>query len=37
MSVILIGVVLSLLSAQQLYTFGGDIYLVNILGMSIIR
>ncbi|MFJ2989215.1 MlaE family ABC transporter permease [Collimonas sp. NPDC087041] len=33
----LIGVVLSFLSAQQLHTFGGDIYLVNILGMSIIR
>jgi phospholipid/cholesterol/gamma-HCH transport system permease protein len=30
-------VVLSYLSAQQLHTFGGDIYLVNILGMSIIR
>jgi phospholipid/cholesterol/gamma-HCH transport system permease protein len=34
---ILIGVVLSYLSAQQLHTFGGDVYLVNILGMSIIR
>ncbi|MDP5007645.1 MAG: ABC transporter permease, partial [Glaciimonas sp.] len=33
----LIGVVLSFLSAQQLHTFGGDVYLVNILGMSIIR
>jgi phospholipid/cholesterol/gamma-HCH transport system permease protein len=33
----LIGVVLSYLSAQQLHTFGADIYLVNILGMSIIR
>lgn len=33
----LIGVVLSFLSAQQLHRFGGDIYLVNILGMSIIR
>jgi phospholipid/cholesterol/gamma-HCH transport system permease protein len=33
----LIGVVLSYLSAQQLQTFGADIYLVNILGMSIIR
>ncbi len=33
----LIGVVLSYLSAQQLHSFGGDIYLVNILGMSIIR
>jgi len=34
---ILIGVVLSYLSAQQLRTFGGDLYIVNILGMSIIR
>ncbi len=34
---LLIGVVLSYLSAQQLHLFGGDIYLVNILGMSIIR
>jgi len=33
----LIGVVLSYLSAQQLSQFGGDIYLVNILGMSIVR
>jgi phospholipid/cholesterol/gamma-HCH transport system permease protein len=33
----LIGVVLSYLSAQQLHTFGGDIYLVNILGMAVIR
>jgi phospholipid/cholesterol/gamma-HCH transport system permease protein len=33
----LIGVVLSFLSAQQLRMFGGDIYLVNILGMSVIR
>lgn len=33
----LIGVVLSYLSAQQLRTFGGDVYLVNILGMSVIR
>ena len=33
----LIGVVLSYLSAQQLHIFGGDIYLVNILGMSVIR
>ncbi len=33
----LIGVVLSYLSAQQLRTFGGDVYIVNILGMSIIR
>ena len=34
---LLIGVVLSYLSAQQLHTFGGDVFLVNILGMSIIR
>jgi phospholipid/cholesterol/gamma-HCH transport system permease protein len=34
---ILIGIVLSYLSAQQLRTFGGDIYLVSILGMSIVR
>ncbi|MGW8395058.1 MlaE family ABC transporter permease [Pseudoduganella sp. HUAS MS19] len=33
----LIGVVLSYLSAQQLRNFGGDIYLVNLLGMSVIR
>lgn len=33
----LIGVVLSYLSAQQLHQFGGDIFLVNILGMSVIR
>jgi phospholipid/cholesterol/gamma-HCH transport system permease protein len=33
----LIGVVLSYLSAQQLHTFGADVYLVDILGMSIIR
>jgi phospholipid/cholesterol/gamma-HCH transport system permease protein len=33
----LIGIVLSYLSAEQLHTFGADIYLVNILGMSIIR
>ncbi len=33
----LIGIVLSYLSAQQLRTFGGDMYLVNILGMSVIR
>jgi phospholipid/cholesterol/gamma-HCH transport system permease protein len=33
----LVGVVLSYLSAQQLRMFGGDMYLVNILGMSIIR
>lgn len=34
---LLIGIVLSYLSAQQLATFGADIYLVNILGMSIVR
>lgn len=34
---ILIGIVLSYLSAQQLRTFGGDIYIINILGISIIR
>jgi phospholipid/cholesterol/gamma-HCH transport system permease protein len=33
----LIGVVLSYLSSQQLRAFGGDIYLVNLLGMSVIR
>lgn len=33
----LIGVVISYLSAQQLSTFGGDLFIVNILGMSIIR
>lgn len=33
----LIGVVLSYLSAQQLATFGGDLFIVNILGMSIVR
>lgn len=33
----LIGVVLSYLSAQQLRMFGGDIYLVNIVGMAVIR
>ncbi|MCG2586599.1 ABC transporter permease [Massilia sp. TS11] len=33
----LIGVVLSYLSAQQLRNFGGDVYIVNILGMSIVR
>ena len=34
---LLIGIVLSYLSAQQLRTFGGDLFLVNILGMSIVR
>lgn len=33
----LIGVVLSFLSSQQLRMFGGDIYIVNILGMAVIR
>lgn len=33
----LIGVVLSYLSALQLKTFGADIFIVNILGMGIIR
>lgn len=33
----LIGVVLSYLSAQQLHMFGGDIFLVNLLGMSVVR
>ena len=34
---LLIGVVLSYLSAQQLRMYGGDVYLVNFLGMSVIR
>lgn len=33
----LIGVVLSYLSAQQLRTFGANIFIVNLLGISIIR
>lgn len=33
----LIGIVLSFLSALQLKTFGADIYIVNLLGISIIR
>ena len=33
----LIGVVFSYLSAQQLRMFGGDTFLVNLLGMSVIR
>lgn len=33
----LIGVVFSYLSAQQLRAFGGDVFLVNLLGISIIR
>lgn len=33
----LIGVVFSYLSAQQLRMFGGDTFLVNLLGLSVIR
>jgi phospholipid/cholesterol/gamma-HCH transport system permease protein len=33
----LVGVVLSYLSAQQLRTFGADIYIVNLLGVSVLR
>lgn len=33
----LIGVVLSYLSSLQLKTFGADVYIVNLLGISIIR
>ncbi len=33
----LIGVVLSFLSANQLKNFGADVYIVNILGVSIVR
>ncbi len=33
----LIGIVLSYLSAQQLHMFGGDVFLVNLLGMSVVR
>ena len=33
----LIGVVLSFLSSNQLKTFGADVFIVNILGVSIIR
>jgi phospholipid/cholesterol/gamma-HCH transport system permease protein len=33
----LIGIVLSYLSAQQLHNFGGDPYLVNLLGIGITR
>ena len=33
----LVGVVLSYLSAQQLKAFGADIYIINLLGVSIIR
>ncbi|MGZ8210311.1 MAG: MlaE family ABC transporter permease [Burkholderiales bacterium] len=33
----LVGVVLSYLSAQQLRSFGADIYIVNLLGIAVIR
>ena len=33
----LVGIVLSYLSASQLRTFGADIYIVNLLGISIVR
>lgn len=33
----LIGVVLSFLSAQQLRNFGGDIFIVDLVGMAVIR
>lgn len=33
----LIGIVLSYLSSEQLHMFGADVYIVNILGMSVIR
>ena len=33
----LIGVVLSYLSAQQLRNFGGDVFIVDLVGMSVIR
>jgi phospholipid/cholesterol/gamma-HCH transport system permease protein len=33
----LVGVVLSYLSAQQLRTFGADIFIINLLGVSVIR
>jgi phospholipid/cholesterol/gamma-HCH transport system permease protein len=33
----LVGVVLSYLSAQQLKTFGADAFIINILGISIVR
>ena len=34
---LLIGVVLSYLSGQQLRNYGGDLFIVNLLGISIIR
>lgn len=33
----LIGVVLSYLSGQQLHMFGADIYIVNLLGIAVVR
>jgi phospholipid/cholesterol/gamma-HCH transport system permease protein len=33
----LVGIVLSYLSAQQLKTFGADIFIINLLGVSVIR
>ena len=33
----LVGIVLSYLSAHQLKTFGADIFIINILGVSVIR
>ena len=33
----LVGVVLSYLSAQQLRAFGADVYIVNLLGVAVIR
>lgn len=33
----LVGIVLSYLSAHQLKTFGADIFIINILGISVIR
>ncbi len=33
----MIGVVMGYLMAKQLHTFGADVYIVNILGLSIIR
>lgn len=33
----LVGIVLSYLSAQQLRSFGADIYIVNLLGIAVIR
>ena len=34
---LLIGVVLSYLTAQQLRQYGGDVFIVNLLGVSIVR